>query len=301
MTFTFRRSNISRLDLDVDRGNNFKAWLEEWSAYHAVSGLSDQEAETQYHVLRLAFSRDTATVIDNLGLANDNRKKVDKIIEALKTHIQGAVNETVERRNFKKRRQHKQESLDDFLVALRNLVKTCSYCLDACINNALRDQIIEGLQDGDTAEELLHQKALTLAKTIQICRAHEAAKHQREEIKRNDITIAATSTYKFKPLLQDCRPFRRQTKDHAPRKCGRCGKPQHRDLTQYAALDKMCNKCYKVGHFAGQCSTKPARINELSQNHRESEKDIMTIASCTPLQQCEVLAKLPKFEYECRG
>ena len=150
MPFTFRRSVIPRLDLDVDRGSNFKAWLEEWSAYHAVSGLSDQEAETQYHVLRLAFSRDTATVIDNLGLPNEDRKKVDKIIEALKTHMQGAVNETVERRNFRKRRQRKQESFDDFLVALRDLVKTCCYCTYACVNNALRDQVIEGLQDGDT-------------------------------------------------------------------------------------------------------------------------------------------------------
>ena len=47
MPFTFRRNDIPRLDLDVDRGKNFKAWLEEWSAYHAVSGFSDQEAETQ--------------------------------------------------------------------------------------------------------------------------------------------------------------------------------------------------------------------------------------------------------------
>ena len=136
MLFTFQRCNIPRLDLDVDRGNNFKAWLEEWSAYHAVSGLSDQEAETQYHMLRLAFSRNTATVIDNLDLPNDDRKKVDKIIEALKTHMQGTVNETVERRNFRKRGQHKQESFNDFLVALRDLVKSCSYCSDACVNNA---------------------------------------------------------------------------------------------------------------------------------------------------------------------
>ena len=221
MPFTFRRSDIPRLDLDVDRGSNFKAWLEEWSAYHAVSGLSDQEAETQYHVLRLAFSRDTATVIDNLGLPNEDRKKVDKIIEALKTHMQGDVNETVERRNFRKRRQHKQESFDDFLAALCDLVKTCSYCTDACVNKVLRDQVTEGLQDGDTVEELLRQKALTLDNTIQICRSHEAAKHQREEIKRNDVTVAATSSYKFKKH-QDRQPYRRQTKEHAPRKCGRC-------------------------------------------------------------------------------
>ena len=64
MPFAFRRSDIPRLDVDVDRGSSFKAWLEEWSAYHAVSGLSEESDDIQYHVLRLAFSRETATVID---------------------------------------------------------------------------------------------------------------------------------------------------------------------------------------------------------------------------------------------
>ena len=82
-------------------------------------------------------------------------------------------------------------------MALRDLVKTCSNCTDACVNNALCYQMIEELRDGDV-EELLRQKALTLNKTIQICRAHEAAKRQEKEIKRNDVTIAATSSYKFK-------------------------------------------------------------------------------------------------------
>ena len=42
--------------------------------------------------------------------------------------MQGGVNETVERRNFRKRRQNQEESFDDFLV------KTYSYCTDACVN-----------------------------------------------------------------------------------------------------------------------------------------------------------------------
>ena len=61
--------------------------LEEWSACHAVSGLSEESDDMQYHVLRLAFSRETATVIDNLGLPEEDRRKVYKIIDALKSHM----------------------------------------------------------------------------------------------------------------------------------------------------------------------------------------------------------------------
>ena len=83
--------------------------------------------------------------------------------------MKGSVNETVERRNFRKRCPHVQETFDDFLAALRDLVKTCNYCTDACIDSALRDQVIEELQDGDTVEELLRQKDLTLQETIRVC------------------------------------------------------------------------------------------------------------------------------------
>ena len=91
--FTFRHSDIPKLDLDMDRGNNFKACLEEWSADIAVSGLSEENGNTKNHVLSMAFSRETDVVVDNLGLLEED-KKIDKIIQALKVHLEGAVNET---------------------------------------------------------------------------------------------------------------------------------------------------------------------------------------------------------------
>ena len=90
--------------------------------------------------------------------------------------MKGAINETVERRNFRKRQQFARESFDD----------------------ALRDRIIEGLLNGDTVKELLRQKDLALSKTMQVCRAHEAAKQQRLEITGNSPEIGVTSAYKAK-------------------------------------------------------------------------------------------------------
>ena len=42
----------------------------------------------------------------------------------------------------------------------------------------IRDQIIEGILDGDTVEDLLQIKDLTLDKAIQVCQAQEAANKQ---------------------------------------------------------------------------------------------------------------------------
>ena len=42
----------------------------------------------------------------------------------------------------------------------------------------MRDQIIEGILEGDTVKDLLQVKDLSLDKTIQICKAQEATKKQ---------------------------------------------------------------------------------------------------------------------------
>ena len=180
-------------------------------------------------------------IVDNLGLPKEDQKKIDKIIQALKVFVEGAVNETVERRNFRKRRQHIQESFDDFLDALRDLIKACNYCAaDDWVNKALRDQV-KSLQDGDTIDELLCQKDLTLDKTIQMCRARKSAKHQRDQINGNSLTISTKSTYKAKQHERHGRPNRRQPRETKldTRTCTRCGKPPHKNPSQCPAINKF--------------------------------------------------------------
>ena len=72
--------------------------------------------------------------------------------------------------------QQRGEAFDDFIVALRELVKTCNFCSPACAAKSIRDQIIEGILDGDTIEHLLQQQNLTLDKAITMCRAEEPLK-----------------------------------------------------------------------------------------------------------------------------
>ena len=88
----------------------------------------------------------------------------------------------MERRNFRKRTQQPGESFDDFLVALRELAKTCKFCTEDCTQKNIRDQVIEGILNGDTTEELLKVRDLTLDDAIAKCRASEAAKKQRAEM-----------------------------------------------------------------------------------------------------------------------
>ena len=46
---------------------------------------------------------------------------------------------------------------------------TCKFCADNCSQKSVRDQLIEGLLDGDVVEDLLKDKELTLADTLSRC------------------------------------------------------------------------------------------------------------------------------------
>ena len=191
-TYTFRQDDLPKLDLQVDRVSDFAAWKLQWDSYRSLSGLAEQGAATQVQALTLCFSRDTLSVVQNLGLTEEQRGSVDSTISAIKRYIDGHVNKTVERRNFRRRTQQTGESFDDFLVSLRELVKTCNFCSDACTQKNIRDQIIEGLLHDDTVEDLLQETDLTLAKAVRKCQAQEAAKKQRAMLHSNNAdSIAA--------------------------------------------------------------------------------------------------------------
>ena len=250
MPFTFRQGDLPKLDLQVDRGTDFAAWKQQWDSYVSLSGLAGEDATKQVQALTLCFSRETLTIVQNLGLSEDEQKSVDSIIRAIKRYIDGHINESVERRNFRRRTQQPGEPFDDFLVSLRELVKTCNFCSEACTQKNIRDQIIEGLLDGDTIETLLQETNLTLATTISKCQAQEAAKRQRANLtSQPSESIAA---------LQ--RPRDKRIQASSPMSCPGCGGSIHpAGRSRCPAYGQVCFHCQKLGHFAKVCRSKSTR------------------------------------------
>ncbi len=134
MPYTFRAGDLPKLDLDVDRGSDFLAWEKQWISYMTLSGLAGSAHAIQVHALQFCMSRETLTIVENLGLTEDQKADQALIIAALKQYVQGRINETVERRNFRQRKQVQGETFDDYLVSLRELAKTCNFCNNATVS-----------------------------------------------------------------------------------------------------------------------------------------------------------------------
>ena len=181
-TYTFNQSDLPKLNLNIDRGTNFTAWCTQWDSYCFLSGLVDQDMAKQFKALTSCLSRETLAIVHDLGLSEAQMKKPPAIIEAMQRYVDGHIKETMECHNFHHRTQQQGESFDNYLISLRELAKTCRFCSDACVQKCIKDQIIEGLQDRDTVEDLLQESELTLATTVTKCRSKEAAKKNRSQM-----------------------------------------------------------------------------------------------------------------------
>ena len=241
MAYVFRPGDLPKLDLQVDRGTDFKAWQSQWDAYVSLSGLDKQSQAKQVQALTLCFSRETVTIVSLTDAQKGNAKH---IVTAIQQYVEGQLNESVERRNFRRRAQQPGETVDDFLVSLRELAKTCNFCSDECLQKNIRDQIIEGLLDGDTVEDLLQAKDLTLETAVAKCRA---AKRQRAQLHvPRDLA---------EPSIQTLRRARLHPASAPPTQvCPGCGGGFHQGgRKQCPAYHLQCNNCKRFGHLAKVC------------------------------------------------
>ena len=249
MLYVFHQGDLPKLDLQLDCGTEFEAWKSQWESYSSLSGLAEEAAAKQVQALTLCLSRDTLAIVQNLGLIEEQKGNAQSIIDAIQRYIKGHINESIERRNLRKRTQQHGESFDDFLVALRELVKTCNYCSNACTQKYVRDQIIEGLLDRDTVVDLLQEADLMLAKVISMCQAREAAKKQRANLTAQSWELVTAvqgqqddKSWSTQPTCPGCR-----------------AKPHPVGRNQCPAYNQTCHYCHKICHFAKVCRSKGTR------------------------------------------
>ena len=252
MSYVFRHGDLPKLDLQIDRGSDFKAWKIQWDAYFNLSGLSAQSDEKQVYALTLCFTRESLTVVENLGLTDAQRKSTKEMITAIEAYVNGQINESVERHAFRSQVQQEGETFDDFLVSLRELAKTCAFCNDDCTQKNIRDQTIAGLADGEAVETLLKEINLTLETTVSKCRAHEAAKRQRAELAGG---TPGTSVHAIRQKQQN------PSSNRGGPKCPGCGSGFHPGgRKQCPAYQLVCHFCNRTGHIAKVCrSRKPTQ------------------------------------------
>ena len=172
-------------------------------------------------------------------------KKYADYVKPKKNQIRATV-------NFSRRRQEPNERFDDFVTALRILVKDCGY--GTMENRMLRDAIVLRSRHPTVMEKCFDKgEELTLDMAINIGRNYETLQESIRVVGIDeDKKVNAVRNFK-KPQKSYKKAQKKSAKPktETSNECGRCGyDTSHKSCP---AIGSVCNFCKKKDHFAKKC------------------------------------------------
>ncbi|XP_046571037.1 uncharacterized protein K02A2.6-like [Haliotis rubra] len=241
-----------------------------WGNYELASRTKTDSDEGRSATLLTCIGSETLDILDGLQFDSENdRRKVEKILDKLEAYCIGETNETWERFNFNKRNQEHFESVDTYVATLRTLAKTCNY--GTLEDSLIRDRMVMGICDNSTRKRLLQSSNLSLKDCIDICRSHERAAARLKSLSNTEDVQAISKTRGYKkPKGKETKPGLTTRSDQSLQ-CKFCGRSHVFNRKECPAWGRICNKCKRPNHFAYVCQSSQANVQLLSDEDTEDE------------------------------
>ena len=122
-----------------------------------------------------AIRRECPQILLNLNLSEEDKKKIDKCLEALEKYFKPTRNVVYKRYVFNTCSQTSEESVQTYVTRLRKLAVSCEY--GALTDEFICDRLVIGLKNQGDKVRILREKSLTLQKAIEMCTSSETASH----------------------------------------------------------------------------------------------------------------------------
>ncbi|XP_040074782.3 uncharacterized protein LOC120846941 [Ixodes scapularis] len=248
---------------------NFDSYLERFE--HSVSA-NDIKPEKKLAVFLTVIGPRAYEVLKSLvvpAVPGDKSFKEVKVL--LKNHYSPKSSVIAERCKFNRRVQEEQESVEDFIVALKHLARKCDF--GQFLQDALRDRLVAGIRREETQRGLFAEESLTFEKACKIALDQEQAARQTallhagsKDASLNEIR----ANQKDNVNKRDVRKHKQSKKS-----CERCGRAHAASKCWYK--NATCHKCGKLGHLQKVCSNEkkgPKNANAVDCSEDDSELDV---------------------------
>ena len=285
----FKRPSVSPpKPLEIDHNtaacaDNWKIWKQMWGNYVIISGIDSQPDQFQSALFLHSIGADAMRIYNGMKFSEDeDRHKIDDILRKFDSHFLGETKEFFERFKFNKRDQQQGETIDQYVSILRNMSKTCGMC-DCMREKLIMDRILIGVINETMREKCISCCDLDLNKTIDTCRAIEAASAQLKAMRRDE--IHKIHAHKSKPGHAKVRnnssqsQLKRHSKgDNTPKPCKFCTRTHVMRKESCPAWGKVCDACGIKNHFkASKKCKKNKSLHSLQQyesDYSDSEESV---------------------------
>lgn len=150
----------------------------------------------------------------------------------------------MDRHAFNTANQGPSKSIQAYVSTLKILGKKCEF--GALRDELIRDRIVCGIRNETLRKQQLGEEKLTLDLAISMCKLHEQSEKSSKEL-RQDTEVCS---------IQRAR-------------CSNCNGQHSLDRSKCFALNKICNNCGKLNHFAKCCRSAPVQATARRTTQRQ--------------------------------
>ena len=185
-------------------------------------------------------------------------KEPEIILQKLEDRFVPERNILYERYVFHNTKQQVHESIDQFVIKLRQLAKPCHF--GALDDEMVRDQFILGYKDSAAITRPFREKDCTHKKAIESLYISEATSEQPKKIEQEDnpdaVSYVEKEDKRKQKALKPASQLKTDTLDYFKKEveCKFCGDPMKE--IKCLAFGKMCHQCGKANHFLSVCLQK---------------------------------------------
>ena len=245
---------------DFKHPDDWQKWKRRFDQYRHASGLASGNEQQQVSTLLYCLGEQADDVLSSTGISEENRKKYSEVMTKFDDYFKIRRNVIFERARFNRRNQLPDETAEEYVTVLFNLVDSCNY--GDFREEMLRDRLVVGIRDVALSERLQMDSELTLEKAMKMVRQKEAVHEHNSQLQgkletKDSGDLSLLKQKNVSTPRQGIPPERREMGTKKTKsKCTRCGKTTHKRGEQYPAINITCHKCKRKGHFAFQCFSK---------------------------------------------
>ena len=200
-----------------------------------------------------------------------------QLVEKVKVHREPKASIIVRRFQFNSRTRSSNESIADYVAALRRLAEHCSF--GDMLEEMLRDRLVCGINNGTIQKRLLAEPDLTLTKAISVAQAAELADLGARELQLSTAGASKVLSPEDKDIYKcDSDLSARNVESYSKAKeCYRCGARHNPDQCRFKF--QRCHACGKQGHIAKVCRTHRRAQTSKSDSPSQATHQVVELSS----------------------
>ena len=219
--------SMEPFDIKSDEWNEYTERMEQYFIANAIT-----EDKKQIAVFLTLIGGNTYSLLRNLiAPEKPSSKALNELVMILKKHFNPKPILIAQRYKFYERCQKEDESLAEYMAALRKLTEHCKF--DNFLEQAIRDKYVCGIKYQNIRKRLLAERNLDLQKAIDHSKSLEEVEKQNVFITRNrEINMQQIEVVKTM----------KNNRSPTQRLCYRCNADNH--LANVCNFkDTICNYC----------------------------------------------------------